>query len=217
MDFIGFKNIFSKERTFRSKKKYTPDTLRHQLHKQAEASLSAGIDLREAVKLPNQEDLNDWIAVHVIDFYNRLNLIYGTIYDCCTEQSCPTMSGGKRFEYHWQDNVNYKKPTPLPAPKYIDLLMDWVDTQINDPAIFPTDVDVPFPSNYIRIVKKIFGRLYRVFVHVYIHHFVRLHEIEAEAHVNTCYKHFYYFVTHHNLIDRKELAPLADLTARICK
>lgn len=29
-----------------------------------------------------------------------------------------------------------------------------------------------------------------------------------EAHVNTCYKHFYYFVTEYSLVDKKELEPL---------
>lgn len=29
-----------------------------------------------------------------------------------------------------------------------------------------------------------------------------------EAHVNQCYKHFYYFVTELNLVERKELEPL---------
>ena len=25
------------------------------------------------------EDFNDWLAVHVVDFFNRINLIYGTV------------------------------------------------------------------------------------------------------------------------------------------
>ena len=29
-----------------------------------------------------------------------------------------------------------------------------------------------------------------------------------EAHVNQCYKHFYYFVTEHSMVERKELEPL---------
>jgi len=29
-----------------------------------------------------------------------------------------------------------------------------------------------------------------------------------EPHVNTCYKHFYYFVCEFNLVDKKELEPL---------
>ena len=32
-----------------------------------------------------------------------------------------------------------------------------------------------------------------------------------EAHVNQCYKHFYYFVTELNLVERKELEPLVSL------
>lgn len=38
-----------------------------------------------------------------------------------------------------------------------------------------------------------------------------------EAHVNTCYKHFYYFVREMDLVSPNELEPLAEMTARICK
>ena len=74
-------------------------------------------------------------------------------------------------------------------------------------SLFPS-LGVPFPKNFLQICKKILCRLFRVFVHVYIHHFDRVIVMGAEAHVNTCYKHFYYFVTEMNLIDRKELEPL---------
>ena len=39
----------------------------------------------------------------------------------------------------WCDgpNGNYKKPTPLPAPVYINLLMDWIEEQINNEQLFP--------------------------------------------------------------------------------
>jgi hypothetical protein len=47
-----------------------------------------------------------------------------------------------RYEYQWcdTDSVKYKRPTALPAPKYISLLMDWVESQINDEHIFPIKV-----------------------------------------------------------------------------
>lgn len=38
--------------------------MKYELHKQANASLNAGIDLKEVVRLPQSEDINDWIAVH---------------------------------------------------------------------------------------------------------------------------------------------------------
>ncbi len=106
--------------------------------------------------------------------------------------------------------------------------MDWIESQINDENIFPVTTDVPFPKTFqvcsqnLRIFlrnsgfvcfiqpvcKKILTRLYRVFVHVYVHHFDRMMAIGAEPHVNTCYKHFYYFVTEFNLLNEKEFEPL---------
>lgn len=42
--------------------------------------------MKAIVVLPPGEDLNDWIAVHVVDFFNRINLIYGTVSDFCTKE-----------------------------------------------------------------------------------------------------------------------------------
>ncbi|VTJ68953.1 Hypothetical predicted protein [Marmota monax] len=202
------KQVFNKDKTFRPKRKFEPGTQRFELHKRAQASLNAGLDLRLAVQLPPGEELNDWVAVHVVDFFNRINLIYGTISDGCTEQSCPVMSGGPKYEYRWQDEQRFRRPTALSAPRYMDQLMDWVEVQINNEDVFPTNVGTPFPKSFLQVARKILSRLFRVFVHVYIHHFDRIAQMGSEAHVNTCYKHFYYFVTEFGLIDTKELEPL---------
>lgn len=87
------------EQTFRPKKKFEPGTMRYSLHKLAQASLNSGLNLRLAVKLPPGEDEMDWLAVHVVDFYNRINLVYGTISDYCKVESCPKMSGGPRLVF----------------------------------------------------------------------------------------------------------------------
>ena len=208
--------IFSKQRTFRPKKKWDRGTLKYDLHKKAKASLNAGLDLKNAVSLPDDEEISDWVAVHVVDFFNRINLIYGTVCEFCTEATCPVMSGGPKFEYYWADEIQ-KKPMKLPATDYISKLMDWIERQINDDAIFPSQVGVPFPRNFLQVCKKILTRLYRVFVHVYIHHFDKLISIGAEAHINTCYKHFYFFVIEFKLVDPKEFEPLKEMTARVCR
>merc|ERR1712025_1137621 len=57
-------NFFDKGKTFRPKKKFQPGTMKYSLHKQAQASLNSGINLRQVVKLPKGEDFNDWLAVH---------------------------------------------------------------------------------------------------------------------------------------------------------
>ena len=148
--------------------------------------------------MPKDEEFNDWLAVHVVDFFNRINLLYGVVAEYCTEESCKTMSGGPKYEYLWCDGDLYKKPTQLSAPKYITLLMEWIEKQINEESIFPVTVGkassclafdfilnlffikgVPFPKTFQSICKKILTRLFRVFVHVYIHHFDKLSQIGA--------------------------------------
>ena len=39
---------------------------------------------------------------------------------------------------------------------------------------------------------------------------------QQEAHVNTCYKHFYYFIAEFELVPNKELEPLKEMTSRVC-
>lgn len=65
---------------------------------------------------------------------------------------------------------------------------------------------------------KILSRMYRVFVHVYIHHFDTIKTIDpsAEAHGNTLFRYFYFFVAEFHLLDEKELEPLIELIKRIC-
>lgn len=48
-------------------------------------------------------------------------------------------------------------------------------------------IDVPFPKTFMPLCKKILTRLFRVFVHVYIHHFDRIISIGAVSMVSNIY------------------------------
>lgn len=205
--FFDFLHM-NKQKTFRPKKRFPHGTLRHNLHKQAQATLNSGVDLKQVVRLPPNESLDDWLAVNTVDFFNRINLLYGILADSCTVESCPTMCGGAKYEYLWQDGVEYKKPTRLPAKDYMHKLMDWIEERINNEKIFPSTTDVPFPNDFRQTCKKILSRLFRIFVHIYIHHFEKLVQIGAEPHANMLYKHYYYFVTEFSLVTQRELDAL---------
>jgi MOB kinase activator 1 len=45
-----------------------------------------------------------------------------------------------RFEYLWQDNENYKKPTKMAAPDYVEHLMAWVQSNIDNEQMFPSRI-----------------------------------------------------------------------------
>ena len=142
-------------------------------------------------------------------------MLYGTITEFCTEQTCPVMSAGPKYEYHWADGVIIKKPIKCSAPRYIDYLMNWIQSQVDNEAIFPSAIGVPFPKNFQSIAKSILKRLFRVYAHIYYEHFSQVIQLQEEAHLNTSFKHFIYFVQEFDLVEKKELAPLQELIDKL--
>lgn len=201
-------------KTFKPKKNIPEGTHQYDLMKHAAATLGSG-NLRLAVMLPEGEDLNEWVAVNTVDFFNQINMLYGTITEFCTEESCPIMSAGPKYEYHWADGHTVKKPIKCSAPKYIDYLMTWVQDQLDDETLFPSKIGVPFPKNFLSIAKTILKRLFRVYAHIYHQHFSEVVQLGEEAHLNTSFKHFIFFVQEFNLIERRELAPLQELIEKL--
>ncbi|CAN4084674.1 unnamed protein product [Withania somnifera] len=153
-------------------------------------------NLREAVRLPSAECLHEWLAVNTVDFFNQVNILYGTLTEFCTPLSCPTMSAGPKYEYHWADGANIKKPIEVSAPKYVDYLMGWIETQLDDESICPQNLGCCEDN-------------------IYHSHFQKIISLKEEAHMNTCFKHFVLFIWEFHLIDKSELAPLSELVESI--
>ncbi|RLM60280.1 mps one binder kinase activator-like protein [Panicum miliaceum] len=189
----GFVISGRNQKTFRPKKSAPSGSKGAQLRKHIDATLGSG-NLREAVRLPPGEDINEWLAVNTVDFFNQVNLLY---------------------EYRWADGVQIKKPIEVSAPKYVEYLMDWIEGQLDDESIFPQKLGTPFPPNFKEVVKTIFKRLFRVYAHIYHSHFQKIVSLKEEAHLNTCFKHFILFTNEFGLIDKKGLAPLQELIESI--
>ena len=106
------------------------------------------------------QDINEWVAVNTVDFFNQINMLYGTLTEFCFEDSCPVMSAvnfavhcfvhilmfvilqGPKYEYHWADGQSVKKPIKCSAPRYIDYLMTWVQEQLDDENLFPSKIGI---------------------------------------------------------------------------
>lgn len=211
-------SVFDRNKTFKPRRKIEASNARYEVHKLAHQVLKASLDtgnLREAVKVPDGYDVNDWIGVNVVDLFNQVNLIYGSMCDKCTPQSCPVMCASQKYEYLWADNDRHRTAVKVSAPKYIHLLMDWVDKQLSNEAMFPTMEESKFPENYRSVVKTIMRRLFRVYAHIFHSHLDEIVACRAEAHLSTCFRHFMYFGWLFNLLPPKELEPLKDIISSL--
>lgn len=65
------------------------------------------------------------------------------------------------------------------------------------------------------VAKNILKRLFRVYAHIYHHHFDYITQLGEEAHLNTSFKHFMYFIQEFKLLDDKELKPLEELIHKL--
>lgn len=136
-----------------------------------------------------------------------------------------------RFEYLWQDSENFKRPTKMSAPEYIEQLMSWVQGNIDNEQMFPSRIGaytlscsesslltqtrvigVPFPKTFPSLIRQLFKRLYRVYAHIYCHHYPVVVHLGLEPHLNTSFKHYVLFIDEHKLASGKDYwGPLGDL------
>ncbi|GIQ86297.1 MOB kinase activator family protein, partial [Kipferlia bialata] len=161
-----------------------------------------------SVKTPEGEDLNEWLAVNVCDFFDQIISIYGTVESVCTKESCPRMTAGPNFECRWADGDKYRTPIACSAPEYIEFLFIWIQSQIEDEALFPYKPGVPFPSHFRSIVRTIFKRMFRVYVHIYHSHWREVVSLGIDTQLQTCSRHLITFVKEFSLIDEREFVPL---------
>jgi len=204
-----------RSQTIKTKSKCRGEAPHGTLLKFADSTLGSG-NLRLAVTLPEGEDMNEWLAANTVDFFNQINMLYGTLFELCTSETCPTMSAGPKYEYHWADGEVIKKAIKVSAPEYVEYLMTWVQKNLDDERVFPARIGAPFPSNFFRLVRQMFRRMFRVYAHMYHHHLESIVALGLDAHLNTSLKHFIYFVQEFRLMEDKDMVPLGELIASLC-
>ncbi|CCD26084.2 Mob2p NDAI_0G03070 [Naumovozyma dairenensis CBS 421] len=161
------------------------------------------------VQLPKYVDIGEWIALNVFEFFTNLNQFYGVIAEYVTPDAYPTMNADPHTDYLWLDANN--RQVSLPASQYIDLALTWINNKVNDKNLFPTRNDATFPQVFLRDVQRIMVQMFRIFAHIYHHHFDKIVHLSLEAHWNSFFAHFISFSKEFKIIDRKEMAPLLPL------
>lgn len=170
-------------------------------------------DLRQLVELPPGLGYEEWLASHTIDFFQHINLLYGTVIEYCTMSGCPDMTGPTTRQYLWFDEKG--KKTRVAAPQYVDYVMTFTQKTINDESIFPTKFENDFPVSFESIVKKIHRLLFHVLAHLYHTHFREMVLLNLHAHLNCIFAHFILFNERFRLIEDKETEVLRDLVVAL--
>ncbi|TFK52181.1 hypothetical protein OE88DRAFT_1711930 [Heliocybe sulcata] len=167
-----------------------------------EAALVKG-NFKPIVMLPKYVEVNEWVASNIFDFYQNINMFYGVIAECCTQESCPAMSAGPQLNYTWINQD--RKSVQLPAPTYIDFVMTWCQNLFDDETVFPTKAGRDFPPTFPSTIKHVYRQLLRVFAHIYYAHYHQILHLRSEPHFNSLFAHFLAFGREYELLDIKDV------------
>ncbi|KDE08863.1 hypothetical protein MVLG_00962 [Microbotryum lychnidis-dioicae p1A1 Lamole] len=159
-------------------------------------------NFKTIVALPKYVDVNEWVAVNLVDLFNNLNLFYSVVTEFCTIENNPTMSAGPGMDYTWID-ANRKR-VKLPAPQYIDYVLTWVEGLIKDESVFPTKAGREFSPNFPSVARHIYTQLLRIFAHLYHAHYPIFLHLSSEGHLNSLFAHFLTFGREFDLLEEKE-------------
>eukprot|EP00924_Labyrinthula_sp_SR-Ha-C_P006627 maker-scaffold_29-snap-gene-0.48-mRNA-1 protein AED:0.23 eAED:0.23 QI:118/1/1/1/0/0/3/208/261 len=164
------------------------------------------------VEDPNQDemDINEWLAENTVEFHNEVQILYGVLAtdneawaDLC-QQSVQKLGLGypRNVKYMWKSSRE-TLPKELPVDVYVDHVIIWANSQIENEDIFPTDEEIPFPENFQKHLKKIYQRIFRIYAIMYSNKCLRERK-DVENNLEVCFKHFLFFVWKWELIDSKE-------------
>eukprot|EP00443_Scrippsiella_acuminata_P009967 CAMPEP_0115245194 /NCGR_PEP_ID=MMETSP0270-20121206/40385_1 /TAXON_ID=71861 /ORGANISM="Scrippsiella trochoidea, Strain CCMP3099" /LENGTH=268 /DNA_ID=CAMNT_0002660369 /DNA_START=114 /DNA_END=916 /DNA_ORIENTATION=- len=181
------------------------------LHQQASATLG-NHNLRENVRLPPFTQRELWIGAKTLTIYDEVYHLVSVLQHTCTPQSCPTMCCGKHVTYEWADE-NSTVTKGMPAIKYMSTLVDWAHDLLANPSVVPQDGG-EVPDHFLPSMRLLHKRFFRVFAHVYLHHFSEVQENGGEAHLNYCFKHWLFFVRAMDLVSEEQLTPLKTVIAK---
>lgn len=179
-------------------------------HRMSELCRTLVADFEFLVRLPRGEVLHEWVAYNVSQYYKYTSLLFAVLSDVCTPESCPIMSVGPTIEYLWAED-DAEQAYSVPACFYMEQLLTWLKTTIENKDVFPVDPGKTFPRNFMDICSKIFRRLLRFFQHAYFSHFDYMEEQGCVSHINTCLRYVVTFGLHHGLLTVDDIGPLTDL------
>lgn len=171
--------------------------------------LAIDADLLDMCLIMSGTDEKEWIATNTLGFFTVTNLISSSIVEFCTVETCPEMTAGY-VNYLWHDE-KATKMSKLPACNYINLAITYIQNQLQDEKIFPTNFGHNFDDNFLFIIKRTYSLLVHIIGHLYFHHFQIIRELKLHGYLNSFLLHFSYFIQSFKLLESSDLEPLLDL------
>lgn len=117
---------------------------------------------------PQNTSKCDWIIINLVNFLQRIELLYSSCSLFCTSDTCPIFNAGPKYCYFWLDDSS--GPLQVSAPEYVDSLKRYIKRNLKNQTLFPKHLKDKFSSKALHIVQASYRRLFRILAHLYVCH-----------------------------------------------
>eukprot|EP00007_Cunea_sp_BSH-02190019_P003726 CAMPEP_0174236740 /NCGR_PEP_ID=MMETSP0417-20130205/5774_1 /TAXON_ID=242541 /ORGANISM="Mayorella sp, Strain BSH-02190019" /LENGTH=1527 /DNA_ID=CAMNT_0015315423 /DNA_START=44 /DNA_END=4627 /DNA_ORIENTATION=- len=153
-----------------------------------------------------------WLTANVIHLFRVTSLFFATIKDQCTSNTCPKMDGSAEIQYKW--SVGGGNAHSMPASEYIEKLGRWFLNHITHPDLFDFDQYTTSSSRkrITSILQMLYKRVFRVYAHIYYHHWTRIKAFSVTDHFTACCNYHYFFgIENHLLHPKHDLSTISPI------
>lgn len=133
------------------------------------------IDISSLLEPPIGYTNSDWIIINLVDFLQRVELLYSSCSLFCTTDTCPMFNSGPQYCYFWLDDDS-PKPIQMSAPEYFDALKRYIKRNLHNKELFP-DESTEISPKADNVIKNSYRRLFRILAHLYICHFKEISQL----------------------------------------
>lgn len=126
------------------------------------------ININSLLVPPLGTSTNDWIIINLIEFLQRIELLYSSCSLFCTSDTCPIFNAGPKYCYFWLDESS--KALQVSAPEYFDYLKRYIKRNLTNQNLFPKNIKDKFSPKALYVIQASYRRLFRILAHLYICH-----------------------------------------------
>eukprot|EP01084_Bolivina_argentea_P264325 447700_1 len=133
------------------------------------------------IKVPQINGItdNDWIAVHVVYFYNQL-IYFWTLLKINGYINYDDEINKQSFDYFFDGGLTLEQPKQCNINQYFDLQMNYFESFVNNKTIFPINKQTEYPINFKFMIQMLITRMTMFYVYFWKYHVSSFNELSQK-------------------------------------
>ncbi|CAL6041145.1 Mob1-like_protein [Hexamita inflata] len=171
---------------------------------QKDPNLATITQANQTITCPPQIDANDFISYQLCEFVEQTEAFFNIVKEeCNSAATCDIMQAGLRNSYYLWDTDSKQN---VKASCYCEKVLVWTTQQLQNEQLFAETENLP--KDFLKQVKKIYQRVFRVWAHIYVNHYANLIKQGCDVLFQQALMQLIEFCSKYQLLEQEDLDPV---------